>query len=161
MTLGIKLLTFCCTLQFLKYQFFFNLFWRTWVFFVGPLIPLFWTPGDVSGFQNQSDSLIHACQMHTCYKFLEMNSPLVWHLLTSWCMATGPTSSTNLRAGIGRAWNQDLLCPRWTLYRLCYTDSAVCLWVFEMKLKSPHVKFFIPYPMHSSNDGLFDILENA
>ena len=29
-------------------------FWRTWVLFVGPLIPLFWTSGDVSsGFQSQ------------------------------------------------------------------------------------------------------------
>ena len=30
-------------------------FWRTWVLFVEPLIPLFWTSGDVSsGFQSQS-----------------------------------------------------------------------------------------------------------
>ena len=30
-------------------------FWRTWVLFVGPLIPLFWTSGDISsGFQSQS-----------------------------------------------------------------------------------------------------------
>ena len=27
---------------------FFKIFWRTWVLFVGPLIPLFWTSGDVS-----------------------------------------------------------------------------------------------------------------
>ena len=31
-----------------------NNFWRTWVPFVGPLIPLFWTAGDISGFQSQS-----------------------------------------------------------------------------------------------------------
>ena len=35
-------------------HFFFN-FWRTWVPFVGPLIPLFWTSGDISSeFQSQS-----------------------------------------------------------------------------------------------------------
>ena len=34
---------------------FFFLNWRTRVLFVGPLIPLFWTSGDVSyGFQSQS-----------------------------------------------------------------------------------------------------------
>ena len=37
-----------------KSFFFFN-FWRTGVLFVGPLIPLFWTSGEVSsGFQSQS-----------------------------------------------------------------------------------------------------------
>ena len=36
-------------------SFFFFKFWRTWVLFVGPLIPLFWTSGDISsGFQSQS-----------------------------------------------------------------------------------------------------------
>ena len=37
--------------------------------FVGPLIPLFWTSGDVSsGFQSQSGfCLIQAWQRHTCY----------------------------------------------------------------------------------------------
>ena len=36
-------------------NFFFSNFWRTWVLFVGPLIPLFWTSGNVSsGFQSQS-----------------------------------------------------------------------------------------------------------
>ena len=55
-------------------------FWRTWVLFVGPIIPLFWTSGDVSsGFQSQSWqpylSLVEAYVLH---------SRLVWHLLTSW-----------------------------------------------------------------------------
>ena len=36
-------------------QFFLKIFWRTRVLFVGPLIPLFRTSGDVSsGFQSQS-----------------------------------------------------------------------------------------------------------
>ena len=44
--------------------------WRTWVFFVGPLIPLFWTSGDVSsGFQCQSgqpySSLVEVYMLHT------------------------------------------------------------------------------------------------
>ena len=39
--------------------FFFFDFWRTQVLFVGPLIPLFWAPGDVfSGFQSQGGSLV-------------------------------------------------------------------------------------------------------
>ena len=48
---------------FSKLLFFLN-FWRTQVFFVGLLIPLFWTSGDVcSGFQSQGGSL--ACFL-TC-----------------------------------------------------------------------------------------------
>ena len=56
-TCDLILLKHCNNLHgFLGIQFFFFLnFWRTWVLFVGPLIPLFWTSGDVSsGFQSQS-----------------------------------------------------------------------------------------------------------
>ena len=47
-------------------QFLFLNFWRTWVLFVGSLIPLFWTSGDVSsGFQSQSGFyLIHTWRRH-------------------------------------------------------------------------------------------------
>ena len=45
--------------------FFFKIFWRTWVLFVGPLITLFWTSCDVSpGFQSQGGSL--TCVLSRC-----------------------------------------------------------------------------------------------
>ena len=38
-----------------KVLFFLKSFWRTYVLFLGPLVPLFWISGDVSsGFQSQS-----------------------------------------------------------------------------------------------------------
>ena len=47
-------------LAFCYSNFFFNL-WMTEVLFVGSLIPLFWTSGDVyPGFQSQGISLLHA-----------------------------------------------------------------------------------------------------
>ena len=70
---------------------------RTWVkgfrktflesFFVGPLIPLFWTSGDVCpGFQSPS-GFPHLFASFLCA--VESDSPLVWPLLTSgrpaWC----------------------------------------------------------------------------
>ena len=66
---------------------FLKFFWRTWVLFVGPLIPLFWTSGDVSsGFQSQSGqaylSLAEAYMLHVPW-----DSPVVWHLPTSWWLA--------------------------------------------------------------------------
>ena len=40
--------------------FIFLFFWRTHVLFVGPLIPLFWTSGDICfGFQSQGGSCLH------------------------------------------------------------------------------------------------------
>ena len=46
-----------------------KILWRTWVLFVGPLISLFWTSGDVSSeFQSQSGfCLIRAKQSRMCY----------------------------------------------------------------------------------------------
>ena len=35
-------------------RFVFKFFLRTFVLFVGPLVPLFWTSGNISGFQSQS-----------------------------------------------------------------------------------------------------------
>ena len=44
-----------CAIIHITSNHYFNKILRTWVFFVGPLIPLFWTSGDVSsGFQSQS-----------------------------------------------------------------------------------------------------------
>ena len=57
--------------------------WRTWVLFVGPLIPLFWTSGDFSPeFQSQGGSL--ACVLPRLRTTDSWDSPLVRHLLTSW-----------------------------------------------------------------------------
>ena len=66
-----------------NYLFFFLNFWRTWVLFVGSLIPLIWTSGDVSsGFQSQSGfCLIRTWQRCTCYTFPEI------HL---WCYTCWP-----------------------------------------------------------------------
>ena len=62
--------------------FFFN-FWRTWVLFVGSLIPLFWTSSDVSpGFQSQGGSLAGVlCHLPAMNSW---DTPLVQHLLISW-----------------------------------------------------------------------------
>ena len=59
------------------FGFFFSNFWRTLVLFVGPLMTLFWTFGDVCpGSQSQGGSF--AC-FHTCGI---LRFTLVWHLLT-------------------------------------------------------------------------------
>ena len=44
-------------------------FWRTWVLFVGPLIPLFWTSGDISSrFQSQSGQpYLHLAEVYMLY----------------------------------------------------------------------------------------------
>ena len=56
--------------------------WRTHVLFVGPLIPLFWTSGDVSpGFQSQGGSL--TCVLLRLHTMNSSDSPLLRHLLTS------------------------------------------------------------------------------
>ena len=114
-----------------QHFFFFLNFWRTWVLFVGPLIPLFWTSGDVSsGFQSQSGfCLIRAYVLR--YTFPEI------HLWCNTCWPLGSqhgswdVSSTYLR-GIGGTRNWELSCRhsqceiRQTLYRLSYPGSA-CL----------------------------------
>ena len=59
-------------------------FWRTDTsLFVGPLIPLFWTSGDVSsGFQSQSGQhYLHLAEAYVLH--VSWDSPLVWHLPTS------------------------------------------------------------------------------
>ena len=77
-------LFYCCT----ENLTFFN-FWRTHVLFVGPLIPLFWTSGDVCpGFQSQGGSRLHAF-LPASYS---SDSPLVWHLLTAWQPAWRPVT---------------------------------------------------------------------
>ena len=51
---------------------------------MGPLIPLFWTSGDVSyGFQNQSGQP-YSCSVETYVLCISWDSALVWHLRTSW-----------------------------------------------------------------------------
>ena len=56
-------------------------FWRAWVLFVGPLIPLFWTSGDISsGFQSQGGQpYLHLAKAYVLH--VPWDSPLVWHLL--------------------------------------------------------------------------------
>ena len=72
-------------------RFFLKFFWRT-VLFVGPLMYLSWTSGDVChGFQSQGGS--HACMLQIAMD--SSDSPLVWHLLTSWWPAWQPSCSSS------------------------------------------------------------------
>ena len=69
--------------------FFLKIFWRTQVLFVGPLITLFWTSGDIyPGFQCQGGSL--TCLLCHLHAMDSSDLPLVWHLLTSWQPAWQP-----------------------------------------------------------------------
>ena len=63
--------------------------------FVGPLLYLFWTSGDVClGFQARVDP--HACMLHRLHATESSDSPLVWHLLTSWQPAWRQSRSNQL-----------------------------------------------------------------
>ena len=56
-------------------NFFKKKFWRTWVLFVGPLISLLWTSGDIwPGFQSQVGSLTCLLLSPVCNGFLRFNS---------------------------------------------------------------------------------------
>ena len=70
-----------------------KIFWRTFILFVGPLIPLFWISGGFSsGFQSQSgQSYSHLVDVYVMY--IPSNSLLVWHMLTSWWPAWQPSCS--------------------------------------------------------------------
>ena len=71
-----------CLLCSRRRTFLFKTFLGTHVLFVGPLIPLFWTSGDIcSGFQSQGGSL--ACMLPRMRAMDSSNSPLVRHLPTS------------------------------------------------------------------------------
>ena len=51
--------------------------------FLGPLVPLLWTSGDVCpGFQIQDGFLI--CMLHCLHTTAYSDSPMVWHLRISW-----------------------------------------------------------------------------
>ena len=59
-------------------------------------------------------------------------------------MAAELISLMYLWAGIGGAWNQDLLCHRWMLYWLSYAGSAICtlfshILTFDFLLKPPQL----------------------
>ena len=70
-------------------------FWRTQVLFVGPLIPLFWTSGDVCpGFQSQGGSLFVCFLTCVILRFISGSTPANL-LVTS--MVTNPFRSTHLQ----------------------------------------------------------------
>ena len=82
-------------------KFFFLTFWRTWVLFVGHLIPLFWTSGDVSsGFQSQSGFYLirswRRCTSNVTH-FLRFTSGATPADLLAVSMAAKPISSTYLQ----------------------------------------------------------------
>ena len=62
------------------------------VLFMGPLIPLFRTSGDVSsGFQSQTGQpYSHLVEVYVLH--VPRNSPMVQHLLTSWLSAWQPSN---------------------------------------------------------------------
>ena len=61
--------------------------------FLGPLIPLFWTSGDISsGFKSQSGQpYLHLAEAYMLH--VSWDSLLVQHLLTSWWLAWQPSHS--------------------------------------------------------------------
>ena len=97
----------------LKSRFLFKTFWRTWVLFVGPLIPLFWTSGDVSsGFQSQSGQPFShfTWQWNMCNRFPEIHP---W-CDTCWPLGGhhGQSVSSRYLWGIGGTRNRELSCHR-------------------------------------------------
>ena len=65
----------------------------------GHRYPCFWTSGDISGFQIQSGQpYLHFAEVYMLH--VPWDSPLVWHLLTSW----GPAKSCNLAATLDFKW---------------------------------------------------------
>ena len=68
-----------------SFLFCFKKFWRTYVLFFGPLVPLFWISGDVSsGFQSQSLFCLICCFVEANVMYIPQDSPLVVHVPTSW-----------------------------------------------------------------------------
>ena len=94
-----------------------DIFWKTCHLhiFVGPLIPLFWTSGDVSsGFQSQSWAALFVLSRGvyvTCsLRFTSGGIPT--DLLVASIVAES-FSTMYLQAGIGGARNHDLSCHYW------------------------------------------------
>ena len=75
----------------LKKSFFRN-FWRTSVVFVGPVIPLFWTSGDVCpGFQNQGGSPLLRASSSACNGILRFTfgaTPVYVSFVGNGCLTT-------------------------------------------------------------------------
>ena len=123
---------------------------------MGPLIPLFWTPGDVSsGFQSQSgqpySNLAEVYILH-----IPWDSPLVWHLPTSWQPAWQPSRLFHIPA---RHWwdsKPGAIMPPltvWdqagrTFYRLSYPGSAFLCAILFFSPKDP----FTPCEIGSENE---------
>ena len=104
-------------IQFNSLQLF--LIWRTLVLFKGPMIPLFWTDGDICpGFQSQGGSLTF--MLHHLHHLHSSDSPLVRHMLTSWQLVCQPSDLihsilVNMCSGIGGTRTQDhtVADPTW------------------------------------------------
>ena len=114
-------------------DFFFNLnFWRTQVLFVGTLIPLFWTSGDVSsGFQSQSgQSYLHLAEAYVLH--IPWDSPLVWHLPTSWWPAC------QLRWSLPHTYGHAWVGLKWETYRV--TGERSTDWAMLSRLSSGYLR---------------------
>ena len=92
-------------------RFFKKRFWRRSVLFVGPLIPLFCTSGNVSpGFQSQGGSPFLYALLPICNRILRFTSGVTPVDLLVASMTVELFQSIYLQTSIGEAWVWDLLC---------------------------------------------------
>ena len=129
--------------------------WRTFILFVGPLMPLFWTSGDVSsGFQSQSGfCLIRTWRRRTSSitRSLRFTSGATPANLLAASMAAEP-SLPHTCEGIGGSRTGDISLHERTLNRLSYAGAATSehTYICERKwLNSESVSNRARVPKHS------------
>ena len=113
--------------------------WWTQVLFLGPLIPLFWTSGNVSpGFHSQSGQpYSHLTEVYV----LHVVGPLVWYMPTSllpaWqltCCLSCACEQALLGLKIGIYHAVATQCEtRQMLYWLSYVSSVNSIWLYKCK----------------------------
>ena len=115
--------------------FFFKCFGGHESFFWGHWYPCFGLPvTSPLGFKARMGSALFELSRGICVTLhVPWDSPLVWHLLTSWQPAWQPSHLFQAMRGIGGTRNQELSCCRsqceirQTFYRLSYPGSALVL----------------------------------
>ena len=98
--------------------------------FCGPLIPLSWTFGDVCpGLQSRSRSL--TCTLHLLYAMDSLDSPLLWHLLTSWW----PSYFQSMYLHVYKHWWGSRLGSSMPLLHIMWQDILDTHWAMPTALK--------------------------
>ena len=121
--------------------FFFSNFWMTWVLLVGPLIPLFWTSGNVCpGFQSQDGSL--ACFL--TWVILRFTSGVTLADCIEIHMAAKSFRSTYLQTcpqALVEVWGSNILwkCFQWTEIRNFCFQSPLGHTAFDFNSPTPPV----------------------